>query len=186
MQEKEHIISLFEKLRSALSSQDILQIKELSNQTIHSASIDQDPDNIALAVVVYSLSKILERTKYQDYSEWPKFKRTYTSALDNADVALKKGDMLSYRQQISKITDSIKKLTGNFKNYIAEIFRKSQINKASRIYEHGISLEKTAKILGITQWELTQYVGKTGIADVNLAYTKEIKRRLSDVESLFK
>ena len=38
--------------------------------------------------------------------------------------------------------------------------RKASINKASRIYEHGISLGKTAQLLGITQWELTEYTGQ--------------------------
>ena len=185
MQEIDHIIQVIEQARKAIKEGDIIRIKELSNQTIHSASIDQDPDNIALAVILYSLGKIIERTKYQDYKDWPKFEKVYTTSLNNAILALKKNDIEVYRDQIARITDTIKKLSGNFKTYLEEIFRKASINKASRIYEHGISLEKTAKILGVTQWELIQYVGQTGIADVNLAYTKDIKQRLKETELLF-
>jgi predicted transcriptional regulator len=49
-------------------------------------------------------------------------------------------------------------------------------------------MEKTAKILGISQWELSQYIGATnqGVADMNLTYTKDIKQRLKDAEEIFK
>ena len=38
-------------------SQKTDEIKNLSNQTIHSATIHQDPVNIVIAVLVYSLAK---------------------------------------------------------------------------------------------------------------------------------
>jgi hypothetical protein len=185
MQEIEHVLNILERTKKAMKEEDIAVIKDLSNQTIHSASISQDPDNIALAVILYALSKLIERKKYQDFKEWTPFEKNYTSCIDKAIIALKRKDLEVYREQIGCIRASIKALSGHLRRYIEEVFRKASINKASRIYEHGISLEKTAKILGITQWELTQYVGQTGIADVNLAYTKDIKQRLKETELLF-
>jgi len=71
------------------------------------------------------------------------------------------------------------------KIYIKDVFRKAQINKASRIYEHGISMEKTAKILGISVWELSEYVGKTRIDDINLGITTPIRKRIKLAEEVF-
>ena len=186
MQEKEHVLEVLEQAKKAIRDEDVIKLKELSNQTIHSSAIEQDPDNIAVAVILYSLSKIIERVRYREYKEWPKFQKTYEKSIENAIIALKRNDVEVYRDQISIIQESIEKLSGNLKKYVQEIFRKAQINKASRIYEHGISLEKTAKILGITLWELNSYVGNTGIADVNLAYTLDLKQRIKNAEDIFR
>jgi len=186
MEEVDNVIDILEKAKKAIKDEDIILIKDLSNRTVHTSAIQQDPDNINIAVVLYALSKIIERTHYRDLAGWDKFEKTYTSSIDNALIALKKNDLEVYRNQIEKIKDSIKQLSGHLKTYIQEVFRKAQISKASRIYEHGISLEATAKILGITIWELNQYVGNTGIAEVNLAYTLDIKQRLKNAQEMFK
>jgi hypothetical protein len=46
-------------------------------------------------------------------------------------------------------------------------------------------MQKTAKILGISLWELSEYTGKTGIANVNLAVTIPIKKRIKFAEEIF-
>jgi hypothetical protein len=116
---------------------------------------------------------------------WKDFERAYLNAIDNSIIALKKNDVEVYRSQINKIRQAVEKLSGHLQVYIREVFRKARISKASRIYEHGISREVAAKILGITLWELNQYVGQTGIADVNLAYTMDIKQRIKNTEKIF-
>ena len=99
--------------------------------------------------------------------------------------ALKKDNLTEFRQEIDLIRKLIQSLSGRLKDYIHDVFRKAQINKASKIYEHGISMEKTAKILGISQWELADYVGKTRIGDVNLGVTLPIRKRIKYVEEIF-
>jgi hypothetical protein len=186
MQEKEHVVNILEQANQAIKKQDVVKLKELSNKTIHSASIYQDPDNIAIALILYSLSKIIERKSYRTYPGWKKFEKTYENSINKAISDLKKSDIDHYRIHINNIRESVKKLTGNFKKHIEDVFRKASINKASRLYEHGISAEKTAKILGITLWELNQYAGQTGIADVNLAYTLDLSKRIKLAEDAFK
>ncbi len=186
VQEIENIIDILTKAKKAIKEEDIITIKELSNHTLHSVSIFQDVDSINIAVILYALSKIIERTHYRDLPGWEKFEKTYTDAVDNALIALKRKDIAVYRDQISKIRESVDKLSGHLKGYIEEVFRKASINKASRIYEHGISRESAAKILGVTLWELNQYVGQTRIADVNLTYTLDIKQRIKNAQEMFK
>ena len=47
-------------------------------------------------------------------------------------------------------------------------------------------MEQTAKILGISVWELAEYAGQTGIADVNYAITMPIRERIKIAEGAFK
>lgn len=185
MLEEVHAIQVLEDAKKALKQDDTIAMKDLSNKTIHSASIYQDPDNVALAVVLYALSKLVERTSYRKLPGWKKFEKTYISSIDKAIIALKRKDIEVYRDQLGQVREAIKGLSGNLRQYVEDVFRKASINKASRLYEHGISLAKTASILGVTVWELNQYVGQTRIADVNLAYTRDLNSRIKLAERIF-
>lgn len=186
MEEKEHILTVLDKVKRALKQEDYVEIKTLSDNVIHSASINQNPDVIAVAVVIYSLSKIIERESYKQYPQWKEFYKEYIKNLDDAVIALEKDDVETFRFEIYSIRKQIQNLSGDLKKSVDYVFRKAKINKASRIYEHGISMKKTANILGVSIWELAEYAGKTGIGDVNLGITLPIKQRIKQAEEIFK
>lgn len=186
MQEKENILRILEQTKEALKTENVGAIIELSNQTIHTASTSQDPENIAVAVIVYSLSKIIQREKYQKYSGWKKFYNSYVSSIDEAIKSIKSGNDKHLRQNISRVRDEINKLSGDLRKNIEDVFMKASINKASKIYEHGISMEQTAQLLGITIWDLASYAGqKQEVSDVNLAVTQKVKDRIKTAMEMF-
>ena len=41
-------------------------------------------------------------------------------------------------------------------------------------------MQKTAKLLGISIWELAEYSGQTGISNVNLSITLDVKERIKN------
>jgi len=186
MEEKEHILNVLKKVKIAFKNEDYVEIKNLSDNVIHSSSINQDPDCIAVAVIIYSLSKLIERESYKTERQWPKFFKEYLKNIDDLILALEKNDIESFREEIIQIRKLIENLSGSLKKSIDYVFRKAQINKASRIYEHGISMEKTAKILGISIWELAEYAGTTGIGDVNLGITMPVKERIKQAQEAFR
>lgn len=186
IEEKEHILQVLKEVKEACRKNDIIKLRELSNQTIHSASVKQDDISIAVAVVIYSISKILERTNYQDYPDWDYFFKEYKQSLEQAIKDLERNEEEGFKKHIKSIEGLIDKLTGNFKMHIQQVFEKARINKASRIYEHGISMEQTASLLGVTLFELAEYAGRTGISDINLNKTLMIKKRISYVREIFK
>lgn len=185
MEEPKHILKVLEETKEAVKKEDTIKLKELSNQTIHSASIHQDVDTILLAVIIYSLSKILERTNYREYPGWTRFFKEFMRHIDFSIIALKQKKEEKFRKELRKIRRDVNKLSGNFKKHLQDVFEKASINKASRIYEHGISMEKTAKLLGITIWELAEYAGQTGISDVNLNITLPEKDRIKLAFEIF-
>lgn len=186
MQEVNHVLNILRKTKKAIASKDYIEIKNLSNQIVHTSSIEQDPDLISVAVILYSLSKLIEREKYKSYRGWEDFYKNYLKLLDNSIKNLEKNNLFEFRENIGEIRNLIERLSGHLKDYISEVFRKAQINKASRIYEHGISMEQTAKILGISIWELANYAGQTGIADVDLSVTMPVKERIKLAEEILK
>lgn len=185
MQEKDNVLRIFQEAKLAVEKEDAVKLKDLSNQTIHSASITQDPDNITMAVIIYSLSKIIERKNYREYPGWKKFYEKMIGCINHAIVDLEKNDDNDLEVHLKSLRNSIERLSGKLRVYIKDVFEKAAINKASRIYEHGISLEKTASLLGITMFDLAGYTGQTGISDVPLSRTMDAKARIKLAMEMF-
>ena len=185
MEESQHILHVLKETKNALKNRNYLTIKNLSNEVVHNSSIHQDPDVISVAVIVYSLSKLIERESYKEYANWPRFYKNFLRGIDILIRSLERDNLKQFREEIHFVTRLIDSLSGNLKIYMRDVFRKAKINKASKIYEHGISMETTAKILGISIWELAEYAGQTRVGDVNLSVTMPIKERIKIAEEIF-
>ncbi|MBS3073542.1 hypothetical protein J4465_01980 [Candidatus Pacearchaeota archaeon] len=183
--ELKNFLDIIYQTLKAIKSKDLALLRELSNRTIHGASISKDTDSVSIAVIVYSLSKIIGRLDYYEEKQFITFMSGVTKNLESGAIFLKQKNFSKFRSSIKNITSSIDNLSGKLKLYIQDIFREAKINKASRLYEHGISREETANLLGISLWELSEYVGKTGISDVDLSITKPIKERINNTRELF-
>jgi hypothetical protein len=131
-------------------------LSALSNQTIHNASIFQDEDSISVAVIMYSLSKMISRDE---------IKKEIIENISKACLDLEENHLSDYNKKIKEVIEDIKHINGKIDFYIQEVINNAQIKKSGKIYDHGISLSRAAYLLGISQWELMTYVGKTKIID---------------------
>jgi len=174
-----HVIKIIEEAKKALIENNSFELMQLSNRITDSSSIWQHKGDLAVIVIVYTLSKIVERKPSLNISDlnWRKFINKISLDLDSTISALEKKNFTEYENSLEKARKTIESISPNIKTHIQEVFRKASITKASRLHEHGISLEQTAKILGITQWELSEYVGKTRITEVKGAISLDIKKR---------
>jgi len=157
---------------------DVADLRELSNHTIHNASIFQDEDSVSIAVLIYSLSKVIERREG---------KLAYSSILTLLKDAIKNlesGDIDRYRKVIRKIFDFIYGIDAKLKFYIEHVINQAQIKKGSKVYAHGVSLARASEILGISQWELMFYIGKTRLTDIRGGI--DVRERLNYTRGLFK
>ena len=177
---KKDILSIISKTIEILKikeEKDIIELKELSNHTIHDSSIFQDTDSISIAILIYSLSKVIER-RFGELDFKP-----ILNLLNSAFNYLKKENITEYRKTIKDLFSLISQIDTKLKLYIEEVIKQAQVKKGSQIYRHGISIERAAEIFGISQWELMNYIGHTKITDVE---TKaDIKSRLSLTRRLF-
>ena len=185
MQEVENILRIFEETKQAIEKNDLMKIKSLSNQTINTASLTHDPDNSTVAVIIYSLSKILQREGYRSLPGWNNFHKIYINSINSMIIALQKKDEKVIQTNLNIMRNAIGKVSGQLKNYIQDVFRKASINKASRIYEHGISMEKTASLLGITLFELANYTGQRDIESITPIKPIDLKSRVKIAMEIF-
>ncbi|MFH1662292.1 MAG: hypothetical protein ABIA02_04310 [Candidatus Falkowbacteria bacterium] len=183
--ESAHLISILESTKKAVEVQDVLKLRELSNQTIHSASVEQDADSVAVAVMVYALSKIIERRYHENFKGCDSFCKSSLMSIDKAIRAIEKNDEAVFSKSLEEINSSIGKLSPDLKKYVGDVFRKASINKASKIYEHGISMEQTAQLLGLTLYELASYAGQTPVSEAEINKTMTVKQRIKLAERMF-
>ena len=174
---KENIVLVLNEAIEALKKKDALQLRDISDKTIHSASIFQDKESITTAVLIYALFKISERHDQLD----PMIIDLLVKAKNQLDY----GNVQEYNKLTKKLIRNMSKIDQQLELYVHRIIADAQIKKGSRIYAHGISLAQTADILGISQWELMNYVGKTKISDFSLEKLNVIDR-LNYTKKLFK
>lgn len=173
---KEDLIKIIDSALISLQKKDSVYLREISNNTIHNASIFQDKNSITIAVIIYALSKIIDRMSIIE----PNVINQLTSAKDS----LMENDFQKYENEIKNLIDTISNFDKKLDLYIQKVINEAEIKKGSKLYEHGISLAQTADLLGITQWELMKYIGKTKIAD-NFTDEIDVKDRLNYTRELF-
>jgi hypothetical protein len=186
MKEVENVLRILKETKRFLQDDNPFELKNLSNQTVHSATISQDPDNVIVAVLVYAFGKILERSNYRSMDGWDGF---YKDVLKNLDLSIKNlenNDVDKCRVYLGKIRHSLNKISGDLSNYIRDVFYKAEINKAFKLYEHGLSSEQTAELLGISLWDLSSYIGQSTISDSKAAISMPIAKRIKIAEDIFR
>ncbi|MBS3167739.1 hypothetical protein J4216_01300 [Candidatus Woesearchaeota archaeon] len=183
---RRNLIRVLDKAVNAIKNEDIKSLKDVSNETIHDSTLYQEEHTITVAVLIYSLAKIYERDMhYAKFKGWNIFCVDCLKILEDAKKSLIILEHRKFDDLIQNFIKSLDKLDKKFKDYIQEVFSQAKINKASRLYEHGISLGRTAELLGITKFELMDYIGKTGISDVKENKTISPIKRLKLLRGLF-
>ena len=178
---KKDIISVLNSLIELLKAKEesnIVQIKELSNHVIHNASVFQDEDSISVAILIYSLSKIIER-KQKDFD----YEKVF-GMINSCILNLKNGNDVLFRKSIKNIFNFVRTIDEKLKLYIYEVINQAQIKKGCKLCEHGISVARAAEVLGISQWELMHYLGKTTLID-QFSEPVNVLKRLKIARSFF-
>jgi hypothetical protein len=173
---KEDIKDILFQAVGFLDAKDSRALNELSNHTIHNASVFQDKDSVTIAVVVFALSKITDRMSIIE----PDVMKCMKSAIASLD----KDDFQEYENKLKDLVDIISGVDKKMNLYMQHIIDEAGIKKGSRLYEHGISIAQVADIFNITQWELMKYLGQTNIPE-EFADEVKIEARIRKARELF-
>ncbi len=175
---KKDILDVLEKVISCVKNKNYSTLAELSNHVIHDASIFQDDDSVSFAILIYALSKTLQRC-VECGVQFAKFE----GLLSEAKIAVGNDNSVLYKSKIHELFSLIQSADDRLKLYIEEVIQKAKIKKGSKMHEHGISVARTAEVLGISQWELMNYVGKTWGHEV--VSNEDVKKRVAVTRKLF-
>lgn len=185
MKESKKVLEILIAAEESIKKDKTYNLKHLSEEAIESASITQDPENLTVAVVVYSLGKIFERKQYKNLKGWENFKKITLDSLKKAIEDIRNKNSKDFQSDLLLIRRAIGKISGKLKIYIEDVFKKAEINNASKIYERGLSLEKTSKLLGVSLYDLQNYAGQQNF-DNYISKNVSVKERIKYLEDLFK
>ena len=185
-QVRKDILNVLNKGLKAIKEEDIASLRNLSNHTIHDASIYQDDYSITIGIILYSISKIYERTNYREFKGWNFCNKCILTFFPRAIKALENNNVEKYEKIVHDLFDTIYKLDPKLRSHIIDVFQEAKIHRASRLHEHGISVGRVANILGLSEFEIMEYLGKTRISDVSFGITKDVKDRINFTRGLFK
>jgi hypothetical protein len=173
---KKDILNVLHETVDIIKAGELFRLRELSDHVIKIASIYQDKESITIAVTIYSLSKLFKNSKDVD--------RFMLPHLNNAIRSLEKGDANTYESEIKDVFSSLYKRSQDTKYYIEEVLERAQIKKASKMFELGISMGQVADALGVSLWDLMDYIGKTRIIDES-NYLMDISGKLKYAREIF-
>jgi len=186
MHEADNILYILEKTKEFLDKNDAISLKELSDHTLHASSIEQDAGNIGLAVIVYSLGKLVEKQDTLRIANFKGFITNLEKDFDKGISLIKQNKTKQFLDLLESMRQKIENVSGDLKNYIEDVIRRAEINKASKLYEHGLSQARTAKLLGVTQWELAEYVNIKPSFRPSLEKPTSVKNRIKITEDILR
>lgn len=176
--ELNHLLDVLAQIQQALERSDSFALHQLSDQIIHTASIHQHTDILTVAVVTYSLHRLVTRKERISQKDWNLFVKKCNGELRKASNALREEDLEEFARHLEHAKDLLEITIGKkMREYVQETLKKASINKAAKIYEHGISLSRTAHLLGLSQWDLMEYVGQRESKDSPYVATIDEKKR---------
>ena len=174
---RQDILAVLQKAGTALDSDDEAMLATLSNETIHNASIYQDDDSIDIAVAMYALSKLIARGEPA---------KRFASLIRKAELGLRNGDAHAYERIMHTLLRQIRNGDSSMGIYIQHVLDQAKLKKSAKLYDHGISLAQSASKLGISQWQLYNYIGKTTMTDNSKGTIANMKKRLAYTRALFR
>jgi hypothetical protein len=168
---KEDVLKALGDAINALKGNDYSELTRISDHTTHNISIYQDTDSLSTAILIYSLSKIVQRCS-ETSCPIPQFVPVLQKAYDGLE-ADKFG---AFNRAYEEAFELIKSHDARLKMYIEEVLSKARVKKGQKLAQHGLSLSRISDMLGISQWELQSYVGKTVTEDFNERKMPAIRR----------
>ena len=185
------IIEVLEQVKDALERMDIDALSEWSNHIIHSIAIYREKRAVYVAIIAYSLSKLVEKTREHQVQKdkWSNFIANLLKEMVQAIEMLENKNIVKFDALITQIMKQISDFDVSFSRYAQDVLEFSKVQKGARIYEHGISLSSIAEMLGISKWDLMRKVGelKEKPEDEHIfGITKSSKQRLEELNKLAK
>lgn len=151
-------------------------LKRLSNELAEDISLFHHRDAISVSVLSYSLYKIFSKNPLLE-------RRALVTLISKALKCLHAP--IQFRTSIRKVFDELKKYDKDIESNILHMIRHAEIKRGLKVYEHGLSIGYAAEMMGVSRWEMMDYLGSRGIED-NSTYRVDARTRLQFVRGLFK
>ncbi|MBI2668993.1 hypothetical protein HYX14_04065 [Candidatus Woesearchaeota archaeon] len=133
---------------------DVLQLQKLSEHAIEDVAVYKDTDAVATGVMFYSLFKIIPKMNDEEY-------RDLVDELQKAYANLQKNNFSRYNASMKTIFNIIQKCHAQVREHLQDVMQAARIKNAHALVQRGLSIGQAAGLMGLSNWDLQQYAGRT-------------------------
>ncbi len=148
------ILSRTIEILKVKEEKDIEELKKLSDQAVEGVALHKNLDLISISVLVYSFYKIAKLISPEDYKDILK-------ELEFAKEHLEKNNLGRYNRSIKTLFDLVRRCDAKIKEHLQDIMQAARIKKGTVLLQKGLSIGQAAGLMGLSNWDLQQYAGKT-------------------------
>ena len=135
-------------------TKDVEELRVLSDHGIEDVAVHKNLDLISLTVLIYSLYKIIASIPDRDY-------QSIIKELQNAKSSLEKNQLGKYNSSIKNLFQLVRKSNAKVKVHLQDVMEAAKIKKSAALFEKGLSIGQAAGLMGLSNWDLQAYAGKT-------------------------
>lgn len=153
------------KILSAFSSNNAGQLREIANQSVYRAAIENSALEAELAVLSYALHKLLTKEHISREPSWKKIQKNIRQDLQNAQSALSKKNVSEFQKLLEKLQEHVFQIDKRGGHFVQNLLEKSRVKQASSLYALGLSLSQATALTGANKKDLFNYIGYTKLND---------------------
>lgn len=153
---------------------DIEELKTLSDHSIEDIAVQKDLELVSVTVLLYSLYKTITCIDAKAYDKILK-------ELQSAANSLEQRNLSRYNASIKKLYELIRSCNAQVQEHLNDVMQAARIKKGATLLQRGLSIGQAAGLMGLSNWELQQYAGKTTALD---QHTEKIPARNRMMQAL--
>lgn len=154
---KKDILYLLSKTIAILDrkdTKDLEELKTLSEHAIEDVAVHKDIDLVSITLLIYSIYKVFPDIGEEHYKD-------ILTELKKIQQQLAQNNLGRYNQEVKLLYEIIKNANAKIKTYLEDVMHAARIKKSASLLRKGLSIGQAAGIMGLSNWDLQQYVGKT-------------------------
>ena len=171
-------------LRTAFQIEDTIALKESSQDCLQSAAMLNDQNYASLALIGYSLNKLVSKRHIVIDKKWANIKAKIMRELDLAAYSLSREKPKAFGKSLDTIIEIVTEVDNEFGRYAIGIEEKARLKMASAAYGLGLSLSQASELTGAQKEDVQGYIGWTKMHDEE-GRTMGIEARLRPLRKMF-
>jgi len=175
------------RLNKAFTKGSPHELREVTNQSTSNFAIYQAKIWLSLALISYTLSKIVEKPRYEKLaSKGTKFSDSVSNGLQKAAALCKLGKVADCQAELDDVIQKIQTMESRDARFLSNLIVKGRTKVAATMYAQGLSLDTVVELTGAERNEVLNYSGKTTMPDrmgrtlsasERMAYARKLVRK---------
>ncbi len=133
---------------------DIEELRILSEHAIEDIAVEKDLELVSVSVLLYSLYKVAASMDLNDY-------KNIIAELESVKKSLQQNQFGRYNRSMKTIFEIIRRCNVKIGEHLQDVLHAARIKKGTSLLQRGLSIGQAAGIMGLNNWDLQQYAGKS-------------------------